>query len=69
MSAVLDGSIEQGGYRTEDVFGLLCPLAVPGVPANILLPRNTWADKTSYDQTSAELKKRFEDNYREVIPD
>ena len=39
------------------------PKALPGVPGEVLNPRNTWTDKEAYDRTAADLVARFEKNF------
>jgi phosphoenolpyruvate carboxykinase (ATP) len=34
------------------------------VPANILLPRGTWADQTAYDATARKLAGLFQANFK-----
>ena len=59
----LDGSLARGSSRTDPFFGLAVPEAVPGVPAEVLDPRQGWADKAAYDRTAQELLGRFEENF------
>jgi phosphoenolpyruvate carboxykinase (ATP) len=63
LSAALDGSLAQVEFRREPVFGLLIPVSVPGVPADVLDPRQSWADKAAYDATARNLVARFESNF------
>jgi phosphoenolpyruvate carboxykinase (ATP) len=55
------------------VFGLRIPKTIPGgvVPAEVLRPRNTWADPRAYDAKAQELARRFRDNDAkyEMAPD
>jgi phosphoenolpyruvate carboxykinase (ATP) len=39
------------------------PTACPGVPVEILVPRNTWSDKASYDATARKLAGLFRDKF------
>ena len=50
-------------FRREPFFGLMIPDAVPGVPAEVLDPRQAWADKAAYDAVARELVARFEANF------
>jgi phosphoenolpyruvate carboxykinase (ATP) len=50
-------------FVTEPAFRLHTPVSCPDVPAEILNPRNAWADKPAYDQQAAELASRFEANF------
>jgi phosphoenolpyruvate carboxykinase (ATP) len=50
-------------FVTEPAFGLSIPVSCPDVPAEILNPRNAWADKAAYDRTAADLAARFEANF------
>ena len=41
------------------------PKSCPGVPAEILDPRNTWSDKAAYDAAALALRDLFRKNYEE----
>ncbi len=64
VNAALDGSLAQVEYITESAFGLSIPISCPGVPSEILNPRNAWADKAAYDAQARILAAKFEENFR-----
>ena len=39
------------------------PLSVKNVDENILVPRNTWSDKESYDLQAKKLVEMFSENF------
>ena len=63
LRAALDGSLARTRFRKERFFGLAIPEQVPGVPAEVLDPRESWPDKAAYDRTAQELVGRFEKNF------
>jgi phosphoenolpyruvate carboxykinase (ATP) len=63
VRAVLNGDLAQVETRTDPVFGFQVPLHCPGVPDDVLVPRNTWADKAAYDATARNLVERFRANF------
>ena len=64
ITAALTGQLNEVELRPHAVFGVLVPAAVPGVPAHLLDPRQTWTDPAAYDQTAADLAQKFVDNFR-----
>ena len=46
-----------------DPAGLSIPAHVPGIPDEVLDPRQSWADKAAYDRMAAQLVERFEANF------
>ncbi|NNK62376.1 MAG: phosphoenolpyruvate carboxykinase (ATP) [Gemmatimonadetes bacterium] len=65
IDAILDGSLDGANYHEDAVFGLAMPDAVPGVPSEVLDPRNTWADKDAYDQAAAKVAGMFVENFEQ----
>ena len=64
LHAAFEGRLDDVEYVTEPVFGLHVPTSCPGVPTELLQPRNTWSDPAAYDAKAAELKAKFDENYR-----
>ena len=62
VSAILDGSLANASFTPDPVFGLPIPDAVPGVPADVLNPRDTWTDHSAYDAKAKDLAARFRAN-------
>jgi phosphoenolpyruvate carboxykinase (ATP) len=63
VSAALDGTIEEATFTEDSIFGLQCPDSVPGVPSEVLTPRNAWSDKAAFDAKALELASRFAKNF------
>ena len=63
LRAALDGSLAGVPARTDANFGLCVPEHCPGVPDELLKPRETWSDKGAYDTTARDLVGRFHANF------
>lgn len=63
ITAALDGKLDNVDYEAHPVFGMLMPKDCPGVPAEVLNPRNTWQDKNAYDEKSKDLAQQFVKNF------
>ncbi|MBC7432604.1 MAG: phosphoenolpyruvate carboxykinase [Rubritepida sp.] len=63
LRAALDGSLAQVEFERDPFFGLMIPKAVPGIPAGVLNPRDSWADRAAYDRTAQNLVQLFEANF------
>jgi len=65
ITAALNGKLEKVAYTEHPVFGLKMPVTCPEVPAEILNPRNTWADQQDYDRRANELAGAFIENFKQ----
>ena len=65
VHAALDGKLDGASTTTDPIFGVEVPTEIEGVPSEILIPRNTWADPEAYDARAATLAKMFVDNFEQ----
>lgn len=65
ISAVLSGVFDEVKFKVGPVFGLKIPMSCPGVPQEILNPKNMWSNKHKYDAAASELSIAFIDNFRQ----
>jgi len=63
ITAALNGELNNTPFEKHDVFGVAMPKECPGVPTEILNPRNTWSDKEAYDQKATFLAEAFVKNF------
>jgi phosphoenolpyruvate carboxykinase (ATP) len=65
LNAALEGTLNRARYETDPTFGLQMPTSCPGVPKEILNPRNTWSDKEAYDRKAEYVAQLFVENFKE----
>ncbi|MCX7768284.1 MAG: phosphoenolpyruvate carboxykinase (ATP) [Flavobacteriales bacterium] len=63
ISAALNGQLNEVEYAVHPVFGLAFPTTCPGVPSDILNPRQSWSDKEAYDAAALKLAQAFRKNF------
>ena len=64
IRAILSGTLSQVETWPDPIFGVGVPVSCPDVPAEILIPRDTWRDKTAYDARARDLARRFNQNFK-----
>ena len=67
INAALDGSLAKVDFKTEPFFGLSIPTAVPGIPAEVLDPRQAWPDASAYDAQAKKVAGLFEKNFAQFL--
>jgi phosphoenolpyruvate carboxykinase (ATP) len=63
VTAALNGEINKVPVKHHDIFNLDMPTSCPGVPDDVLDPRNTWSDKDRYDAAAKRLAALFVKNF------
>jgi phosphoenolpyruvate carboxykinase (ATP) len=65
VNAMVEGRLANVEFEVETSFGFRIPKSVPGVPSELLNPRNSWKDKAAYDKMAADLSARFAKNFEQ----
>jgi len=63
IHAALNGRLDRASMEKDPIFGLWIPTTVPGVPSDVLNPRDTWSDKGAYDAQAKKLAGMFQENF------
>ncbi|SHG49003.1 phosphoenolpyruvate carboxykinase (ATP) [Ornithinibacillus halophilus] len=63
VHAALEGELNNIETKTDEIFGLAIPSHVPGVPDEVLTPKQTWSDKEAYDREAKALAVKFHENF------
>ena len=60
----MDGDLDDVEYVVDERFGFEIPTSCPGVPSEVLIPRQTWDDGNAYDATADKLAGMFNENFK-----
>jgi phosphoenolpyruvate carboxykinase (ATP) len=63
IDAIHGGALGTAPVATDPIFGFEVVTECPGVPGEILLPRNTWKNKDAYDKMARKLGTLFRENF------
>ncbi|MGH2819254.1 MAG: phosphoenolpyruvate carboxykinase (ATP) [Actinomycetota bacterium] len=61
--AATSGALDGVETRRHPILNLDVPVSCPGVPAEVLDPKSTWADQDAYDEKARELAHMFVKNF------
>ena len=64
IEAVLSNELSYVPFEEHPVFGLYMPYSCPGLPTQLLNPRDSWANKYAYDEKANELAIAFDKNFK-----
>jgi phosphoenolpyruvate carboxykinase (ATP) len=64
VNAAIEGALAGAALEPEPFFGLAIPTEVPGVPGEVLNPRNAWSDPAAYDVQAKKLAALFQENFK-----
>jgi phosphoenolpyruvate carboxykinase (ATP) len=63
VRAAIGGHLAKTPFSPDPVFGVLVPESCPGVPSELLRPRNTWRNPAEYDAQARRLAGLFQSNF------
>jgi phosphoenolpyruvate carboxykinase (ATP) len=64
VRAALAGELDEVETTTVPFFGLSVPTSIPGVPSELLIPRDTWPDPAAFDEQAKKLAGLFVENFK-----
>jgi phosphoenolpyruvate carboxykinase (ATP) len=64
LDAIHSGALTDAKTKRDPLFGFDVVTTCPGVPSEILWPRDTWSDKAAYDVAAKKLARLFNDNFK-----
>jgi phosphoenolpyruvate carboxykinase (ATP) len=65
VAAALSGALDAVRFSPDPVFKVEVPEECPGVPRELLKPRQTWPDGRGYDAKARELAALFKKNFEQ----
>ncbi len=65
VNAALNGKLDDVRFEPDPTFGVHVPDTCQDVPCEVLQPRNTWDDKSAYDEQARKLARMFVENFRQ----
>ena len=63
ITAALNGELDNVEYRNHSMFHVAIPTECPGVPSEVLSPRETWKDDEGYYAQANKLAEAFNKNF------
>ena len=64
IDAIHNGTLAKVRRQPDPVFGFELIPECAGVPSEVMVPRNAWADKAAYDSAAKKLFRLFQGNFK-----
>ncbi len=64
VEAIYHGKLNDASTETDPLFGFETVTTVPGVPSEILKPREAWSDAAAYEENAKKLATLFTENFK-----
>ena len=64
LDSIHSGALTGAAVWRDPIFGVEIVTECPGIPSEILRPRETWADKSGYDASANKLAELFIKNFK-----
>jgi phosphoenolpyruvate carboxykinase (ATP) len=69
IRAIFSGELDDAESREDPIFGIRVPVRVEGVPNEVLHPRETWKDRSAFDDQARKLASMFRENFQSLSGD
>lgn len=69
IKSLLNGSLNEGKFENDPLFGFRIPTSCEGVPSEILNPRRSTSDKDGYEERATKLVADFKENFKQFESD
>ncbi len=63
VRAAISGALKDVPTIVDPIFRVAVPTEVPGVPSEVLIPRDTWPDPAAYDRAARKIAGMFHKNF------
>ena len=63
IDAIHSGGLAKAKTERDPVFGFDIVVECPGVPSEILRPRESWTERSAYDDAAKNLARLFNKNF------
>jgi len=65
INAILNGSIQECDFETDEIFGFATPKTLKGVDSKVLNPVNAWEDKEAFKASAQKLAGMYKENFKQ----